>query len=138
MCVAPLLMHHACLYVFLSGPILKPPVVIGMRIYVITIINIVINYYRPHRSIYTTHVGAAYCYRPSSVACLFVCLSVCLSVGRAVCHSSERCKNGRTDRDANGLWTRVSPKKRIRCGCKLAPPLNHLCTAAMRPFVKLL
>ena len=34
---------------------------------------------RPHRS--TTHVDAAYCYRPSSVVCW---LSVCLSVGRSI------------------------------------------------------
>ena len=30
--------------------------------------------FRPHRS--TTHVDAAYCYRPSSVVCLSVCVSV--------------------------------------------------------------
>ena len=37
---------------------------------------------------------AVYCYRPSSV--------VCQSVGRSVCHSSESCKIGWTDRDA--VW----------------------------------
>ena len=37
---------------------------------------------RPHCS--TTYVGAAYCYRPSSVVCQEVCLSVCLSVGLLV------------------------------------------------------
>jgi len=45
--------------------------------------------FRPHRSI--TYVDAAYCYRP---------WSVCLSV--SVCHNSEACKNGWTDRDA--VW----------------------------------
>jgi len=37
---------------------------------------------RPHRS--ATYVDAAYCYRPSSM----------------ICHASEPCKNGCTDRDA--------------------------------------
>jgi len=41
---------------------------------------------RPHRS--TTYVDAAYSYRLSSVVC------------RSVCHSSEPCKNGCTDRAA--------------------------------------
>jgi len=50
-------------------------------------------FFRPHRS--TTHVDAAYCYRPSSVVCLSVCRSVCL-----VCHTSGSCKNDCTDRDA--------------------------------------
>ena len=37
-------------------------------------VNIVIGIIiRPHRS--TTYVDAAYCYRPSSVVCLSVCLS---------------------------------------------------------------
>jgi len=45
---------------------------------------------RPHGSI--TYVDAAYCYRPSSVVCRSVCLSVC--------HTSEPCNNGWTDRDA--------------------------------------
>jgi len=40
----------------------------------------------------TTYVDAAYCYRPSSM--------VCLSVGWSICHSSEPCKDGSTDRDA--------------------------------------
>ena len=63
----------------------------------------------PHRS--TTYVDAAYCYWPSSVACL--------SVGLSVCHSSEPCENNSTDRDA--VWVEDSgwPKKPcrlIRCG----------------------
>ena len=47
---------------------------------------------RPHRS--TTYVDAAYSYRPSSV--------VCRSVRWSVCHTSEPCKNGCTDRAA--VW----------------------------------
>jgi len=43
---------------------------------------------RPHRS--TTYVDAAYSYRPSSVVC------------RSVCHTSEPCRNGCTDRAA--VW----------------------------------
>jgi len=43
---------------------------------------------RPHRS--TTYVNAAYSYRPSSVVCW------------SVCHTSEPCKNGCTDRAA--VW----------------------------------
>ena len=43
---------------------------------------------RPHRS--TMYVDVTYCYRPSSVVC------------RSVCHISEPCKNGCTDRDA--IW----------------------------------
>ena len=45
--------------------------------------------FRPHRR--TTYVDAAYFYRPSSVVRRSVCLSVC--------HNSEPCKNGSTDRD---------------------------------------
>ena len=43
---------------------------------------------RPHRS--TTYIDAAYSYRPSSVVC------------RSVCHTSEPCKNGCTNRAA--VW----------------------------------
>jgi len=43
---------------------------------------------RPHRS--TTYVDAIYCYRPSSVVCW------------SVCHTSQPCKIGCTDRDA--VW----------------------------------
>ena len=52
--------------------------------------------FRPHRS--TTYVNAAYCYRPSSVVCL------------CVCHTSEPCKNGCTDRHT--IWVGDS------CGLK--------------------
>jgi len=43
---------------------------------------------RPHHS--TTYIDAAYCYRPSSVVYL------------SVCHASEPCRNGCTNRDA--VW----------------------------------
>jgi len=56
---------------------------------------------RPHRS--TTYVDAAYCYRPSSVVCRSVCLSVC--------HASEPCKNGCTDRDAVWVEDSCEPKE---------------------------
>ena len=49
-----------------------------------------IIFIRPHRS--TAYVDAAYSYQPSSVVCLSVCQSVC--------HTSEPCKNGCTDRAA--------------------------------------
>jgi len=39
---------------------------------------------------FSTYVDAACSYRPSSVVCRSVCLSVC--------HTSEPCKNGCTDR----------------------------------------
>jgi len=44
----------------------------------------------------TAYIGAACCYWPSSVVCRSVWLLVCLMV----CHTSEPCKNGWTDRDA--------------------------------------
>jgi len=53
--------------------------------------NIILDIYtiiRPHHS--TTYVDAAYSYRPSSVVCL------------SVCHTSEPCKNGCTNRAA--IW----------------------------------
>ena len=40
------------------------------------------------------YIDVAYCYRPSSVVC------------RSVCHSSEPCKNGSTDR--NAVWVEDS------------------------------
>ena len=45
--------------------------------------------FRPHCS--TTYVDSACCYR-----------RIVWSVGRSVCHTSEPCKNGWTDRD--GVW----------------------------------
>ena len=47
---------------------------------------------RPHCS--TTYVDAAYCYRPSSMVCRFVC------------HTSEPCRNGWADWDA--VWIKNS------------------------------
>ena len=55
---------------------------------------------RPHRS--TTYVDAAYSYRLSSVVRR---LSVC----RSVCHTSEPCKNGCTDRAAVWVEDLVRP-----------------------------
>jgi len=49
---------------------------------------------RPHRN-----VGAAYCYRPSSVVCLLVC------------HTSEPYKNGCNDRDAVWVEDSGGPKE---------------------------
>jgi len=51
------------------------------------------------RTTYVAYVDAAYCYRPSSVVC------------QSVCHCSESCQNGWTDRDA--VWDLDSggPKK---------------------------
>jgi len=43
---------------------------------------------------HTTYVDAVYCYWPSSVVC------------RSFCHTSEPCKNGRTDPDA--IWVEDS------------------------------
>jgi len=52
---------------------------------------------RPRRS--TAYVDVAYCYRPSSVVC------------RSVCHTSEPCKNGCTDRDAFWVEDSGGPKE---------------------------
>jgi len=46
---------------------------------------------RPHRN--STYVGAAYCYRPSSV----VCPSVCLSVGLSRSSATQKPLNGGRD-----------------------------------------
>jgi len=55
---------------------------------------VLLTFIRLHRST-TTHVDVAFCYRWSSVVCLWVVWSVCLSA----CHDSEPCKNGSADRD---------------------------------------
>ena len=57
----------------------------------------------PHRS--TTYVDSAYCNQPRSVVCLSVCLSVC--------HISETCKNGSTNRDT--VWVVHSGWPRESC-----------------------
>ena len=49
-----------------------------------------------------TYIDAAYCYRPSRV-----------SVGLSVCHISEPCKNGYTDRDA--IWVEDSGGPKEPC-----------------------
>ena len=54
---------------------------------------------RPHCS--TTYVDAVYSYPPSGVVC------------RSVCHTSEPCKNGCTDRDA--VWVGDSGGLRAPC-----------------------
>jgi len=56
---------------------------------------------RPQRC--TAYIDAAYCYRPS----------IASSVGVSVCHTSERCKNGCTDRDA--IWVEDSGKPNEQC-----------------------
>jgi len=48
---------------------------------------------------FTMYVDAAYCYQPSSGVCRFVC------------HTSELCKNGRTDRDAVWVEDSGGPKE---------------------------
>jgi len=60
---------------------------------------------RPHRN--TTYVDAAYSHRPSSVVCL------------SVCHTSEPCKNGCTDRAAVWVEDLGGPgEPRIRWGSR--------------------
>jgi len=60
---------------------------------------------RPHRSI--TFVDAGYCYRPSSVVCLSVCLSVTVE---------SRAKTTELIRMPFGMWTRVGPRKHVSDG----------------------
>jgi len=63
------------------------------------------QFFRSHRS--TSYVDAAYCYRPSSVIC------------RSVCHTSEHCKNGWTDRATVWVEDSGGPRKpRIRWGSR--------------------
>jgi len=66
-------------------------------------VNVTWPIFRPHRS--TTYVDAAYCYRPSSVVCRSVCLSVY--------HTSEPCKNGWTDRDADWVVDSGGPRNHV-------------------------
>jgi len=62
---------------------------------------------RPHRS--TTYVDAAYCYRPCSVVCL------------SVCHTSEPCKNGWTDRDTVLVEDSGGPRNHVLDGVQIPP-----------------
>jgi len=56
----------------------------------------------------TTHVDVVYCYQPNSMVC------------RLVCHTSEPCKNGWTDRDAVWVEDSGGPRKPcIRWGSRL-------------------
>jgi len=84
--------------------------------------------FRPHRS--TTHVDAAYCYRPSSVVCRSVC--------RSVCHTSEPCKNGCTDRDAVWVEDSGGPKEpcRLLHGVQIPHGKRQFCAGKGRPIVK--
>ena len=61
---------------------------------------------RPHRS--TTYVDAAYCYRPSRVVCLPVCLSVC--------HTIEPRKMASPIEMPCWLRTRVGPRNHLLDG----------------------
>jgi len=104
--------------------------------------------FKPHRS--TTYVDAACCYRPSSVVC------------RSVCHTSEPCNNGRTDRDAVRAVGLDGPRESclrwdppvmlrdvamatmfwlsvygVHIGATWRMRLNRPCVAAMRPYVDL-
>ena len=51
----------------------------------------------------TTHVDAAYCYRPRFV-------------GLSVCHSSEPCKNAEPIEIPFGLWAPMGPKNHVLDG----------------------
>ena len=78
--------------------------------------NVSLQYlFRPHRR--TTYVDAAYCYRSSSV----VCRSVCLSVGLSVCHTSELCKNGCTERAAVWVEELGRPGNHVLDGVQIPP-----------------
>jgi len=63
---------------------------------------------RPHHSTTYVDVGAAYCYRPSSI------------VSQSVGHDRELCKSSWTDQEAVWLWTRVGPRKTHPLKWKLA------------------
>jgi len=81
---------------------------------------------------YTVHV--AFCYRPSSLVCLSICLPVCLSMGQK--------KTAKQIDTSLGLWTRVGPRKHeldgVHIGATWRIQLNRLCAEAIRLFVKLL
>jgi len=73
---------------------------------------------RPHRG--TTYVDAAYCYRPSSV----------------ICHTSEPCTNGWTDRDTIWLRTQVGPGNHVLDGGPDPHEKGQFCGMKGRPIVK--
>jgi len=58
----------------------------------------------------TMYVDVAYCYRLSSMVC------------PSVCHSSEPCKNGWTDRDAIWFWSQVGRWNHVLDGGSDLPP----------------
>ena len=72
---------------------------------------------RPHRS--TTYVDAAYSYRPSSVVCRSVRLSFCRSDCLSVCHTSDPCKYGCTDRAAVWVADLGGPGKLLLDGVQI-------------------
>jgi len=73
------------------------------------------------------YVDAAYRYRPSSV--------VCRSVGLSVCHTSELCKNGCSDRDAVWVETLVGPGNHVLNGGP-DPPWEGAFFGGEHPIVK--
>jgi len=85
-----------------------------------------------HTSSSTTYIRSSdYCYRPNSVVC------------RSVCHNSEPCKNGTTDRDAVWVVDSGGLRKHVVGGMHTgATPGEYHCTVDVRRrcglFVKLL
>jgi len=75
------------------------------------------------------YVNAAYCYRLSSAVCRSVCLSVC--------HTSEPCKNGHTDRDTVWFGDLGGPKEPcIRWGSRSPMGRGNFEGGKGRPIVK--
>jgi len=64
-----------------------------------------VNIIRPHRR--TTHVDAAYCYRPRPSVCQSVCLSLCLSVCHSIVSSTKTAEPIETP---FGLWAWTGPR----------------------------
>ena len=65
--------------------------------------------FRPHRS--TTYVDAAYCYRPISVVCMYVCRSPVVNPA----------KTAEPIEMAFESWTRVGPRKHALDGARIPP-----------------
>jgi len=83
----------------------------------------IISIITPHRG--TTYVDAVYCYRLSSVVC------------RSVCHTSEPCKKGWTDRDAVWVEDLGGPKGPcIRWGFRSPMGRGKFLGENGRPIVK--